>query len=342
MDRRRRRRAQWRETQLLFGEFGKPLLLFGGAILGCGILYAWLAGQFDEPVGSLPEALFLMLSLTFLQAFGEFPQHPLLQIFFFVMPLVGISLLAQGLTEFGIALFNRRSRSKEWEMAIASTFDSHIILVGLGHLGYRVVDHLTQMNQSVVVIEADPNADLLSAVQKMGVPVIQDDGSREAALEAAGVSRARTIVLCTQNDALNLKIAVKARSIKPDLKVVTRIFDDDFAQALTSQFGFAALSATGMSAPAFAAAAAGADITRPITIEGESFSLARLSVNPNSTLTRLTVADVERDYNVSIVLLNRVGVKDLHPPGETALKSGDALAVLGSPNQITLLMNDNR
>ncbi len=342
MDRWRRRRAGWRDTQLLLSEFSKPLLLFGGAILGCGILYDWLAGQLGEPVGSLPEALFLILSLTFLQAFGEFPHHFLLQVFFFIMPLVGLSILAQGLTEFGIALFNRRSRSKEWEMAVASTFDNHIILIGLGHLGFRVVDHLNQMGQPVVVIEANPSADLVSTIQKMGVPVIHDDGSREAALEAAGVSRARTIVLCTQNDALNLKIAVKARSINPDIRVVTRIFDDDFAQALTSQFGFAALSATGMSAPAFAAAAAGADITRPITIEGESFSLARLSVAPNSALTRLAVADVERDYDVSIVLLNRAGDKDLHPPGETALQSGDALAVLGSPKQITLLVNDNR
>jgi voltage-gated potassium channel len=341
MDKWRKRQAQWRDTQLLFGEFWKPLLLFGGAILGFGILYNWLAGQLGEPVGSLPEAFFLILSLTFLQAFGEFPNHPILQIFFFVMPLVGISILAQGLTEFGIALFNRRSRSKEWEMAVASTFENHIILIGLGHLGFRVVDHLNQMDQAVVVIESDPNADLVSSIQKMGVPVIHDDGSREAALEAAGVSRARTIVLCTQNDALNLKIAVKARSVNPDIRVVTRIFDDDFAQALTRQFGFAALSATGMSAPAFAAAAAGADITRPITIEGEAFSLARLSVVGNSTLSSLTVADVERDYNVSIVLLNRAGNKDLHPPGEVTLNAGDALAVLGSPKQINLLLNDN-
>ncbi len=43
--------------------------------------------------------------------------------------------LAQGLTEFGALLFNRRLRSKEWEMVVASTFSNHIILVGLGHLG---------------------------------------------------------------------------------------------------------------------------------------------------------------------------------------------------------------
>lgn len=58
------------------------------------------------------------------------------------MPLLGLSILAQGLADLGGLLFNRRQRSQEWEMAIASTFDRHIVVVGLGHLGYRVVPQL--------------------------------------------------------------------------------------------------------------------------------------------------------------------------------------------------------
>lgn len=102
----------------------------------------------------------------------------------------------------------------------------------------------------------------------MNVPVIKDDATRQLALESAGVTRTRTIVLCSQNDSVNLQIAVKARSMNPNIRVVIRIFDDDFAQSLQQQFGFQALSSTSMSAPAFAAAVAGADITRPLTVEG--------------------------------------------------------------------------
>ena len=95
------------------------------------------------------------------------------------------------------------------------------------------------------------------------------------------VPRARAVILCTQNDSLNLRMALKARSLNPKIEVVIRIFDDDFASSLQTQFGFHAMSATGMAAPLFAAIAAHVDVTPPITIEGQPHILAQLQVHPD-------------------------------------------------------------
>lgn len=338
----RRWRASWRDTLLLLREFRQALFLFIISIVGLGTLYGFLARAVGEPLNGYAEALYQVLTLAFLQPTFEFPRNPLLQAFYFLMPLVGIGILAHGLADFGVLFFNRKARSKEWEMAVASTFNNHVILVGLGHLGYRVVSQLLEMSENVVVIEQNPTAKLFSTVQKMDVPVIHEDAIRQSALESAGITRARTIVLCTQNDALNLQIAVKARTLNPGIQVVIRIFDDDFAQSLRQQFGFMALSATGMAAPAFAAAAAGADITRPITVEGESLSLARLTVNHASGIMNKTVQEIEQRYDLSILLLKRSGEPDLHPTGERQLASGDILAVLGNPQKINHLVHDNQ
>jgi len=227
-------------------------------------------------------------------------------------------------------------------MAVASTFSEHTILVGLGHLGYRVIEALHMMDVSVVAIELNPSADLLTAVQKMGIPVIQDDATRQTSLEAAGIERAGTLVLCSQNDAMNLKIAVKARSLNPHIKVVIRIFDDDFAQSLHEQFGFNALSATAMAAPAFASAAAGADITNPITVEGQPLSLARIKIGEHSGLTGKSVGEIEQGFDLSVVLLKHDSQKDMHPAADTCLADGDTLVVLGEPEHINQLMQDNR
>ena len=226
-------------------------------------------------------------------------------------------------------------------MAIAKTYKNHTILVGLGHLGFRVVQKLHDLGEKIVVIEIKPQADLNASVQKLGIPIIHEDGSRQATLEAAGITRAKTIVSCTQNDALNLQIAVKSRNLNPDIRVVVRIFDDDFAQSLQDQFGFTAFSATGMSAPAFAAAAAGADITRPITVEGESFCLARLTVSKNSRLVGCSVEHVEQKYDLSVVLLREDSETDLHPSGDRKINSHNTLAVIGSPEQINLVVHDS-
>lgn len=333
--------AGWRETTILLREFRGPLLVFLAALLGLGGAYFYLSRQMGEGLDSYTEAVYLMLTLAFLQPSGDFPNSPILQIFYFALPVIGVATLAQGLADFGVMLFNRRARSKEWEMAIASTLKNHIILVGLGHLGYRVANILSKMEEKVAVLELSPSADMFSTVQKMGIPVIQDDATRPAALEAAGVQRAKTIILCTQNDAMNLQIAVKARSMNPNIQVVIRIFDEDFAQSLRDQFGFSALSATGMAAPAFAAAATGADVTNPISVEGQQLSLARLTIAPAAPFAEKTVGFIEDTYRLSVVLLRRGGLSEMHPPDSAPLRPGDTLAVLGGPESLNRLLHDN-
>lgn len=334
-------RASWRDTLLLLREFGWPLLFFILAMVGGGLLYNRLADLANQPVGSNVAAIYLVLSLTFLQPIGEFPDIWYLQIFHFLMPVVGIGILAQGLADFGLMFFNRRARGKEWEMAVASTFNNHVVLIGLGHLGFRVMTHLCSMAQEVVVVELNPKAELVAQAKAMNVPVLQEDGKQEAALIAAGLPKARTVVVCTQNDSLNLQIAFMARRINPDLSIVLRIFDYEFARTLEKQFGFRAMSATGMSAPLFAAAAAGVDITQPITVEGEALSLAKLNLQSPSQLIGRKVAEIEQAYNVSVVLLRHDHQSDFHPSGERLLHDCDVLAVLGGPDQISQLAHDN-
>jgi Trk K+ transport system NAD-binding subunit len=197
------------------------------------------------------------------------------------------------------------------------------------------------MDQDVVVIEHNPNRDLVANAKALGVPVIQDDASRDAALEAAGIKKAKAIILCTQNDSLNLQVALKARRMRPDISVTVRIFDDEFAASLHEQFGFLALSATGMAAPIFAGAAAGLEMTQPITIEGETLSLGRIKVNPGSSIQHQTVREIEERFNLSVVLLRRKNESDLHPVAELEILEGDSLAVLGGQAEIGLISKAN-
>lgn len=339
---RRQTRAALRDTGLLLREFQWPLLAFAGAVFGGGMLYNYLAIQAGESTGGLAKATYHVLGLVFLSPLGEFPNAWYLQIFYFLIPIIGISILAQGVADFGILLFNRRARSKEWEMAVASTFDNHIIVVGLGHLGYRVVQHLHSMEEEVVAIEINPQTDLAASVKDLGVPVIADDAARESILTAANIFQARAIMLCTQNDSLNLQIALKARDLNPNIQVVIRIFDDDFAHSLKEQFGFQAMSATATASPVFAAAAAGVDMTRPIIVEGRPLNLARMEIGVQSLLATLTVEEVEQKFNVSIVLIRHQDKSLLfHPQADHLIKTGDTIAVLGTAKEINTVSQSN-
>lgn len=335
-------KAGWRDTLILLKEFQLPLLLFAVAVIGGGLAYFAVANWVGAPISGLTEAIYIVLTAAFLQPAGEFPDHFGLQVFHFLMPLAGIIILAQGLADFGILLFNRRARSKEWEMAVASTMNNHIVLIGLGHLGYRVAQRLHEMGKSVVVVEINLGTHTTAAARDLGIPVIQGDARHSGALEAANIKDARTIILASQEDAMNLQIALKARSLNPDIEVVIRIFDEDFAHSLQKQFGFTALSATEMAAPVFAAAASGADVTHPISIEGQQLSLARLTIPSSSSLADKTVGFVEDNYHLNIILLRHDHESEMHPTDTRPLHPGDTLAVLGGPEQLSRLMQDNQ
>lgn len=331
-----------RDTWLLFRQFQWQLIAFTVAIIGGGLLYGGLAIIANEQIISSSESIYHILGLTFLQPIEDFPQTWYLQIFFFIMPIIGIGILAQGVADFGVLFFNRRERGKDWAMAVASTFNKHVVLIGLGHLGFRVTQKLHELGQDVVVIEIDPQSDLVATIQDIGIPILTDDGKHEAALRAAGIEKAQAILLCTQNDSLNLQIALKARSLNKDIRVIVRIFDDDFAAALEEQFKFKAMSATGRAAPAFAAAAAGVDMTRPITVEGEELSLASMVIEFGSSIAKNTIEEIERDFNVSVVLLRRGGeMPDYHPNASRKIEPKDTIAVFGSSPQISVLAQQN-
>jgi len=338
----RRWTATWRDTIILFREFQTPLALFTLTVLIGAFTYTSIAAHVGEPVGGYTEAVYIALTSAFMQFGGDFPRNIYLQLFHIFMPIVGISALALGLADFGSLFFNRRARNKEWEVAVASTMKKHTIIVGLGHLGFRVIQKLNEMDRQMVVIELNPATDLISAVQKMKIPVIQEDATRPAALEAANVKSAQTIILASQNDAMNLQIALKARTLNPKIQVVIRIFDQDFAQALRDQFGFTALSATEMAAPVFASAAAGADVTHPISIEGQQLSLARFTISPSSRIANKTVGYVEDNYSLNVILLRHDQQSEIHPKDTRPLHPGDTLAVLGGPEQLRKLMQHSQ
>ena len=335
-------RASIRDTSILLSEFRSAIVWFSIAILGGGIIYYFLSNLLNEPINSLTEAIYIVLTITFLQPPNrDFPTHIVLQLFHFLMPIIGIIMLAQGLADFGSLLFNRRARTKEWEMAVASTLNKHVILVGLGHLGYRVALKLHEVGEQIAAIEFNADTDTLSAVRDMGIPVIHDDATRAASLEAANIKDARTIIMASQNDAMNLQIALKARSMNPKINVVVRIFDEDFAHALQDQFGFIALSATEMAAPVFAAAASGVDVTNPISIEGQLLSLARLIVSEDSDFAEKSVGYVEDNFHLNIVLLRRDHQSEMHPTDSSLIHVGDTLAVLGGAEELHRLMRAN-
>jgi len=85
---------------------------------------------------------------------------------------------------------------------------NHIVVVGLGSFGIRVVSDLYAAGYDVAVIERDDNNRFLSTAADLDVPVIFGDATLQQTLESARIDEARAVAVLTRDDITNIEIGI--------------------------------------------------------------------------------------------------------------------------------------
>lgn len=177
----------------------------------------------------------------------------------------------------------------------------HVVLLGLGKIGTRVLARLRELDIPVVCVEEDPEARGLPLARGLRVPTVLGDVTQEGVLEAAKVHRAHALLALTSSDTTNLEAALYARSVKPDLRVALRLYDDDFATAVYRTLRAAhpqaltrSRSVSTLAAPAFAGAMMGRQILGAIPVERRVLLFAALNVAGHAQLEGRSVAEAFR------------------------------------------------
>jgi Trk K+ transport system NAD-binding subunit len=295
--------------------------------------------RYEAPGGrrdlDLAESIYAVFTLLFFGGGYSWPQDAITRAIFFLVPLVGMAVVGQTTLGLASALVNRQ----RWEVAVASTFENHVIVCGLGKVGIRVVTWLREMGQDVVVIEADQNHRRLREVSSWKIPVIFGDGSYAKVLEEANLMTAESIVPCTSDDLANLSIATAARAMRPGIRVVLRTFDDNLAANVKAGFDIHyAYSTSALAAPAFAAAALQAPVDYAFSF-GEDKMLLTITefvLVEESPLAGLTVGKIEDDFDVEFLAVRDAESK-LNPPDGFVLEPGCRFVVSATLDAITRL-----
>lgn len=322
----------WREWCFLraaFRQFRVKFLLITGLLLCGGLLFCHLE---PEKHHSLPRAMYYTWALVFGEAPEEFPTSAVLQVMFFVVPLVGLVVILEGLVDFAFLLRDRRRNERSWCRIMAADLSNHIILVGLGKLGYRTFRMLRQHGEEVVVIENDTDNLFLEDIRRDGSPLFVGDARRDAILNDANPARARSIILATNHDLVNLEVALDARRANPNIRVVLRLFDQNMADKLREGFGFqVAMSQSALSAPAFVTAALGRSTVSSMVIGDRLVVIERWPVEAGSASCGKTVAQIMTAHGVAVVQhRSGSGEPRLIPSPDTRIEAGDELLLQGT------------
>ncbi|QWF82734.1 NAD-binding protein [Amycolatopsis sp. CA-230715] len=98
----------------------------------------------------------------------------------------------------------------------------HVIVVGLGQVGIRPCLELQRLGLRVVAVERDAAADCVPLAKSLGIPVIFGRGGDRFLLQKLALPRARAIVAVSSEVMDNIAVAVAARAVAPEQKIVLR------------------------------------------------------------------------------------------------------------------------
>lgn len=265
-----------------------------------------------------------------------------LQLVFYLVPAVGLVIVAEGIVRFGVVLFNRKLRLQEWTMVECSSLSDHIVICGAGKVGYRVTLELLRLGEQVVVVEQSASAPFLDDLRDRGIPVLIGDVRFRRTLEHVNIARAKALIATTNDDLANLEAALGAREVNPKVRVVLRLFDDTLAKKIEGAFGIPAISTSHVASGSFVAAATNRGVFHSFRIDQHDLHLADLTIAEGCCLVGQTIGQITRALDFTVVLYKDEKVFDLHPNPEITLKAGDKIIVLASLDKLSQLEKMNK
>lgn len=329
--------AEWCFVRVCIRHFRVRFLLMLAILMTGGLLFMTLEPEKDH---SLLRATYYTFSLVFAEPPEAFPTSRILQSLFFLVPILGLTIIIEGVVDFALMLRDRRRFERSWCTMLAASFKEHIVIVGLGRLGYRTFLILRRMGVPVVVIERDPTNQFIEVVRRDGSPLLIGDARRESLLKEANVAQARSVVLATDDDMANLEAALDARRIAPDVRVVVRMFDQNIADKVRDGFNIhLAMSQSAISAPTFATCALAPATINSFIVGDELLAMQRWLVRAGGPLCGKSVNDIMCTHHLNVVEHHRpsTGERRMCPDPTVQFEAGDGLIIQGPVRTLELL-----
>jgi Trk K+ transport system NAD-binding subunit len=295
---------------------------------------AVLRFTYERPRMSWLDALYFASETISTVGYGDFSfgqQSPFLRLFAVALMFGGAIVTAILVAFIADMLLSRRFVHTAG-VRRARHMRDHVVVVGLGSTGIRVVSDLTAAGYDVVVIERDENNRFLSIAAKLDVPVIFGDSTMRQTLESARVDRARGVAVLTQADMQNIGTGIVLLEVLgSDTKVpiVMRVQGRALAAAVNRQFGFENVrSIVDLAAPWFIGAAMGLQVLGTFWVGQRSFMVGGMLVTAGSELDGLRLVDMSTHTRV-IAITRQDGPVSLRPRRDARLKAGDTVYLIG-------------
>ena len=110
----------------------------------------------------------------------------------------------------------------------------HVVVVGLNQVGVRLCLVLRACGVPVLAIERDGHGELIGLAETLGLPVLVGRGTDPSLMERVSLPKARAVAAVTEDDLENIAVAMAARKVHREVRVVLRVGDGEVANETRS------------------------------------------------------------------------------------------------------------
>jgi Trk K+ transport system NAD-binding subunit len=299
---------------------------------------------------SLIDAVYFTVETVTTVGYGDFSfrnEPDWLVVFAVVLMMAGALFVAVFFALVTNMLVSRRIEESLGRQKITA-LRGHVLVIGLGTVGLRVVRRLHEAGRDVVVIEKDERNRHLGQLRALGVPVMIADATLPETLASARLAAASAVAVMTSDDLANLETGLAVRDqLKahcPGVPVVLRIFDPQLAHSVKETFGFRYVRSTAaLAAPWFVGAALGLDVLSTFYAGDEPLLIARLTVTPGGGLEGLRMDELAASTRV--LALRRAADRSVleHPPRRTTrFGQADEAYLIGPYDELLTVLRRDR
>ncbi|MGZ3275364.1 MAG: potassium channel family protein [Caulobacteraceae bacterium] len=217
----------------------------------------------------------------------------------------------------------------------------HVIVCGFGRIGVMLAKDLEAGGAPFLILER--NEKRLAEAEALGYLAMHGDATDEAALQAAGIDKARVLATVLPDDAANVFITLSARSLNPSLHIIARGEAPSTESKLLHAGADKVVLPTHIGAERIAEMILFPDASRFIrgsqhmrdvekSLRDMGLDLTVAAVHERSEAVGLTVAELEARARGAFFVVRidqRDGASISQPPADTRIGAGDGLVLVG-------------
>jgi Trk K+ transport system NAD-binding subunit len=299
---------------------------------------------------SILNSIYFTVETVATVGFGDFnfsQQSTSMEVFGILLILAGTTLISTLFALLTNALVSRRIAQSLGGGRIPG-MRGHVVLVGLGAVGMKVLEGLLAAGQEVVVIERMASNRYLSEARALEAPLVLGDATMTRTLDAVNLSSAAAVAILTSDDLTNIETGLAVRDRLggrwSEVPVVLRVFDRQLGHRLQQSFGFRHVwSTSAIAAPWFVGAALGLEVLFTFYVGNNPFLLARLRVSAGGGLDGLAMLDLPGTVRVVAIRRSASSAALEHPPRrDTRLAPGDDAYLAGPYAELLEVLRHDR